>query len=56
MARSLKLISPDVNCHLVVRKTGRNELCPCGSGKKVKHCCKTDAKYYSVPNTKGFKK
>ena len=20
-------------------KTGRNELCPCGSGKKYKHCC-----------------
>ncbi|AFJ02028.1 Protein export cytoplasm protein SecA ATPase RNA helicase [Methylophaga frappieri] len=21
------------------RKVGRNELCPCGSGKKFKHCC-----------------
>jgi SEC-C motif/Protein of unknown function (DUF2384) len=21
------------------KKTGRNELCPCGSGKKYKHCC-----------------
>jgi preprotein translocase subunit SecA len=21
-----------------VRKVGRNELCPCGSGKKFKHC------------------
>ena len=20
-------------------KTGRNALCPCGSGKKYKHCC-----------------
>ena len=20
-------------------KTGRNEPCPCGSGKKFKHCC-----------------
>jgi hypothetical protein len=20
-------------------KTGRNEPCPCGSGKKYKHCC-----------------
>ena len=20
-------------------KTGRNQLCPCGSGKKYKHCC-----------------
>jgi uncharacterized protein len=22
-----------------VRKIGRNELCPCGSGKKYKRCC-----------------
>ena len=22
-----------------VAKTGRNDLCPCGSGKKYKHCC-----------------
>ena len=22
-----------------VEKVGRNELCPCGSGKKYKHCC-----------------
>jgi preprotein translocase subunit SecA len=21
------------------RKVGRNEPCPCGSGKKYKHCC-----------------
>ena len=21
------------------RKVGRNEPCPCGSGKKFKHCC-----------------
>ncbi|RLA43860.1 MAG: hypothetical protein DRR42_21180, partial [Gammaproteobacteria bacterium] len=20
-------------------KTGRNDPCPCGSGKKYKHCC-----------------
>jgi uncharacterized protein len=23
----------------ITPKTGRNELCPCGSGKKFKHCC-----------------
>ena len=23
----------------MVSKTGRNELCPCGSGKKLKFCC-----------------
>ncbi len=27
-----------------VRKTKRNEPCPCGSGKKFKHCC-LDMKY-----------
>ena len=21
------------------KKVGRNESCPCGSGKKFKHCC-----------------
>jgi uncharacterized protein len=25
--------------HRISPKTGRNELCPCGSGKKFKHCC-----------------
>ncbi len=24
---------------VVKRKVGRNEPCPCGSGKKYKHCC-----------------
>ena len=22
-------------------RTGRNESCPCGSGKKFKHCCES---------------
>jgi len=26
------------------RKVGRNERCPCGSGKKYKHCCGSPAK------------
>ena len=25
------------------RKTGRNERCPCGSGKKFKQCCEAKA-------------
>ena len=25
-------------------KAGRNELCPCGSGKKYKRCCQTKAR------------
>jgi hypothetical protein len=24
-------------------KVGRNETCPCGSGKKYKHCCEKKA-------------
>lgn len=24
---------------LPARRIGRNERCPCGSGKKFKHCC-----------------
>jgi hypothetical protein len=24
---------------IIATKTGRNELCPCKSGKKYKHCC-----------------
>lgn len=32
---------PDLNKTTVVnnKKVGRNELCPCGSGKKYKKCC-----------------
>ena len=30
------------------RKIGRNDLCTCGSGKKVKHCCGTKT-YYTIP-------
>ena len=26
------------------KKVGRNEPCPCGSGKKLKHCCKDSEK------------
>ena len=32
----------DISAKTVVRagpKVGRNEPCPCGSGKKYKHCC-----------------
>ncbi|MDD2598327.1 MAG: SEC-C metal-binding domain-containing protein [Kiritimatiellae bacterium] len=32
-----KLLNPPVP--LVSQKTGRNESCPCGSGKKYKKCC-----------------
>ena len=29
-------------------RTGRNESCPCGSGKKFKHCC--ESKKSGVPS------
>jgi hypothetical protein len=38
-------ISPSVFKHREKRKIGRNELCPCGSGKKYKRCCGLDNKY-----------
>jgi hypothetical protein len=28
---------------------GRNAKCPCGSGKKVKHCCNEQVKYKITP-------
>lgn len=31
--------------HREYPKIGRNDLCPCGSGKKYKHCCLDTGKY-----------
>ena len=31
---------------LVSVKVRPNDPCPCGSGKKAKHCCGTETKYY----------
>ena len=28
---------------VTVQKVGRNDPCPCGSGKKYKHCCGKNA-------------
>lgn len=30
------------------KKIGRNELCPCGSGKKYKNCCLKTGKYENL--------
>ena len=30
-------------------KTGRNDPCPCGSGKKYKHCCYAEKHQPSMP-------
>lgn len=32
---------------LVAKKTTRNGLCECGSGRKAKKCCGSETKYYS---------
>lgn len=34
----------------VHEKIGRNELCPCGSGKKYKHCCLHSGEYEGLTN------
>ena len=46
----VRIFTPEEGESLVVTKTGRNELCPCGSGKKVKHCCKETHKYLIKQN------
>ncbi len=33
------LVSGSSTYRRITSKTGRNEPCPCGSGKKYKHCC-----------------
>jgi uncharacterized protein len=38
-AAETPLVSGSVTYRRIMPKTGRNELCPCGSGKKFKHCC-----------------
>jgi CDGSH-type Zn-finger protein len=44
--RKVKLISPTKGfAGLTVQKTGRNDLCWCGSGKKAKKCCGTKTGY-----------
>jgi uncharacterized protein YecA (UPF0149 family) len=30
------------------KKIGRNDLCPCGSGKKYKNCCLNSGKYENI--------
>lgn len=31
---------------IVAKKIRPNDPCPCGSGKKAKHCCGTGTEYY----------
>jgi len=32
----------------MANKIGRNQLCPCGSGKKYKHCCKNNVDWNQI--------
>ncbi|WP_363324062.1 SEC-C metal-binding domain-containing protein [uncultured Rikenella sp.] len=51
--RHVTCIRPKQGYDLVVsNKIGRNTPCPCGSGKKAKHCCGTKTKYYSAKAVK----
>jgi CDGSH-type Zn-finger protein len=33
---------------IITTRQNRNALCKCGSGKKAKHCCGTDTRYFST--------
>lgn len=37
------------NGTMLVKTIGRNEPCPCGSGKKNKDCCRKYKAYYYIP-------
>lgn len=41
-------MTPGDGSPMVSVKTGRNEKCKCGSGKKQKNCCGVKTKYYST--------
>jgi len=37
--REMSFVSESSTYRRALHKVGRNEPCPCGSGKKFKHCC-----------------
>jgi hypothetical protein len=43
--RETKYPSPDVVARVAPSKPGRNDPCPCGSGKKMKQCCGENARH-----------
>lgn len=47
--RKVMVVSPKSGYNLKAEKVGRNQLCPCGSGKKAKNCCGCETKYYGNP-------
>lgn len=46
MKRQLKIYEGN-GTPMVAQKINRNQACPCGSGKKAKHCCGTGTKYFN---------
>lgn len=46
MLKYLKMIQPKTMKREY--KVGRNDPCPCGSGKKYKNCCLTSGKYENL--------
>lgn len=40
------------NDTMFVKTVGRNDPCPCGSGKKAKYCCRKYKQYYYTPKRK----
>ena len=46
---NMKAVMPKITGTLAKdHKIGRNEPCPCGSGKKYKNCCMNSGKYEGV--------
>lgn len=34
-----------------IKKVFRNNICDCGSGKKIKNCCKSESEYQIINNS-----
>lgn len=45
-ARFITVPSDARNGTIMVDTVGRNDPCPCGSGKKAKNCCKRYKQYF----------
>lgn len=52
-----RILSIFYNVRIMSKKPGRNDPCPCGSGKKYKQCCllKETAKTYTPSGKRKFK-
>ena len=50
------IVYPGNGSPFISQKIRPNDPCPCGSGKKAKHCHGTDTKYYHSSSDKPIKK